>query len=542
MKKPGIEGLKLTSATCFHYTSISLDFENLEIDQILNHFTNQESGSFLTWIDKIDERYLNRKGKVLKLDLMHQVIDHVEKYVLFDVEDFPDDPFPFGNIYDSAQAIMDVFMNNPLYTRDPIIFAFIKKHVVSGRITAGNTTELECSGMPELRLLLEVISSDQQPAQFMLDNNGFFIQLMMVCTEKSMDADIQQHAQLLYQRYLNLAQLSKAKELIENVLMSDARLTDGLDKEDTGKELPAGPCFAFFNTQETINQQGANSSTHHILILDRAQLRAMQRSDSSDADCKWDALCYATGETPENILLVAPEQQNLSEILSVFSLFTDAYHFKLNSATFRELLTTINLNYSNTNNDVNLLSKDYTPLFIETLATSKSTTKLCNAQDQMTLNAIFSPLLLPHPLPVVTYLEAVKISLSHYDQLLEVYRLSQSSNVVKAQTLFCLGAVFAKYSSSYMFGQETQSPQALRAYAAALLAKGYEIDSTIFTGKKNTAEANFTDWMQKLLGGKDANGNSSFTCTAVLFGELLRHAKKQPDFNDVMAKIKPPAW
>jgi len=210
--------------------------------------------------------------------------------------------------------------------------------------------------------------------------------------------------------------------------MSDPRLIDGLDKEErTGKELPAGACFAFFKQQE---------NTHHLIILDRTQLSAMLRIDSSDADCKWDAMCYATGEAPNNTLLVEPGQQNVLDIVNLFPLFKDAYYFKLNNARFTHLLTTINLNYPNTNNDVNLLSKDYTPLFIEALAKSHSTTKLCGVQDQMTLNAIFSPLFLPYPLQVATYLESVTITDTHVGQLINLYDLSQSSNVAKAQTCF----------------------------------------------------------------------------------------------------------
>jgi hypothetical protein len=155
----------------------------------------------------------------------------------------------------------------------------------------------------------------------------------------------------------------------------------------------------------------------------------------------------------------------------------------------------------------------------------------------MTLNAIFNPLLSPYQLNVKTYLPAVNIVYAHFADLINAYNLGVATDLTKAQTLFCLSAVFARYSSSYLFGKESDSPQALRAYAAALLAKAFELDSSVFGNK-----ISFTDCMQKLLGGRDMNGNAIFTCSAALSSEMLRHAQKRPDFNVIVAQIKPPAW
>lgn len=86
----------------------------------------------------------------------------------------------------------------------------------------------------------------------------------------------------------------------------------------------------------------------------------------------------------------------------------------------------------------------------------------------------------------------------------------------------------------------------MRAYAAALLVKAYETDPSVFASRplfnEDTAELNFVNWMQKLLGGKDTNGRAIFTCSAVLSSEMVRFADKQSDFRETMAKIKPPAW
>jgi len=510
-------------ATKWQNTSITLNYRsNITWDEMFNHLTNTENGSLLTRINSMDEQYLNKDGKQVKLDLMHQAIESIEKYVDEEV------------IHDFAEALMDIFTNNPLYLNDPLIRTFIKENILPARVKHANSAELTIYTSSELPLLIEFIQSNEQPAEIMLNNNNFFLQLMLLCTQKEREPDLQKQAQQLYKQYLSLEQLQGVEELIEDVAGGDIRLIDGLEKHmTTGAELPAGACFAFFQNVE---------NTRHVLILDRTQVRALQRADSSDAECRYDALCYAKGPAQQALALVPTGEQSLPDILNVFPLFKSAYEFKLNGATFVQLLNTINLKYDNKNHDPDYLSKDYTPLFLQALSSVQTTVKLCGAQDQLTLTAIFSPLLVAHPFAIETYLESVNITDIHYADLMSVYGLSTATHVTKAQTLFCLAAVFAKYSSSFIFGGETESPQALRAYAAALMVKAYELDPSIFANGRLTAEDNFTDLMQKMLGGKDANGRAIFTCSAVASGEMLRHTQQEEGFNAIAAKIKPPGW
>ncbi|MCD6026478.1 MAG: SopA-like catalytic domain [Solimicrobium sp.] len=70
-------------------------------------------------------------------------------------------------------------------------------------------------------------------------------------------------------------------------------------------------------------------------------------------------------------------------------------------------------------------------------------------------------------------------------------------------------------------------------YAAALMAKTYDLAPEIFGNSHCTSAVNFASWMQKLLGRKDANSKSVFSCSAVLPGEMLRHAKEEREFNDI---------
>lgn len=505
--------------------SIRLEIDihgNYDNDQLFAHLNNPENGSLLTSINALDERYLNQAGKIVKLDLMHQAIEYMKKEV---------DDDEWANL---VESVLDMFTNNPLYLNDPLICSFINDTILPVRITQANSAELKVYGAPELRLLLQRVQLDAQQAQFMLDNNGFFIQLMLLCAEQDVDPTIQQQAQQLYAHYLRLDELSGVRELIEDVAGGDIRLLDGLEKHITTKAaLPAGACFAFI-------QRGEDRT--HILILDRAQLRAMQRANSSDTECKWDALCYATRQPQQALTLVPPSAQSLPEIVEVFSLFNNAYQFKLNNATFIRLLQTIHLKYDNLNNEANYVARDYTALFLEALNSPHSATKLCDEQNQLTLTAIFSPLLVERPLGVDTYLTSVNIAEPHYADLLNVYDLSGASPLIKAQTMFCLAAVFAKYSSTHLFGRETDSPQALRAYAAALMVKAYELEPSLFANATNTAEENFLGWTQAMLGGKDNSGRAIFTCSAVISREMLAHTRQTYGFNAIAITIKPPAW
>jgi uncharacterized protein YjbI with pentapeptide repeats len=519
-----LHNIQFDRTTNFQNTSITLEIRGrTPWDESFNHLSNIENGSLLTRINNIDEQYVTKEGKVVKLDLMHQVIRYIEKNMGED------------DIQEFAEPLMDVLTNNPLYLNDPLIRTFIKETVLLVRITQFNSAELKAYGSPELRLLLEMVQSNEQPVEMMLDNNNFFLQLMLLCTEKDSEPDLQQQAQQLYKQYLNLEQLKGVEVLIEEVAGGDIRLIDGLEKHmTTGVDLPAGACFAFM-------VQGFQN-TKHVLILNRTQVRAMQRFDSSDAECQYDALCYAKGPDQQDLALILPGEQSLSDIINVFSLFENAYKFKLSSATFIKLLTTINLKYDNKNHDCDYLNKDYTPLFLQALSSPQSTIKLCGEQDQVTLTAIFGPLLVAHPLGMHTYLESVNITNNHYSDLINVYDLSEATNLTKAQTLFCLAAVFAKYSSSSIFGRETESPQALRAYAVALMVKAYQLDSSIFADRQRTAVENFTDLIQKMLGGKDENGRAVFTCSAAISWTMLSHTQQQEDFNAIADKIKPPGW
>ncbi|EAS2251173.1 E3 ubiquitin--protein ligase, partial [Salmonella enterica] len=77
---------------------------------------------------------------------------------------------------------------------------------------------------------------------------------------------------------------------------------------------------------------------------------------------------------------------------------------------------------------------------------------------QLKLGEIFEP-----------YLDDWLLQEGHIQQITDCYELQEVSGSEKAETFFCLGAAFCRYSSSAVFGTEWESPQILRGYASGLL-------------------------------------------------------------------------
>jgi hypothetical protein len=77
---------------------------------------------------------------------------------------------------------------------------------------------------------------------------------------------------------------------------------------------------------------------------------------------------------------------------------------------------------------------------------------------------------------------------------------------VFAFRLLCMAALYTNYSSSRIFGYEQESPNALRAYAEALLRKAEGLAPGLLDNK-------LKDWVGKLRGK-----GRLFQCTAILYG------------------------
>ncbi|MCD6025685.1 MAG: sopA 4 [Solimicrobium sp.] len=519
LRDVNLMGVKFDSFTNLQNTEISLKLPAVwnqdTLDQYFNHVNNTSTGSLLTVISNINDTFISSTEKIIKIELMHQIIDSLKSATISRIN----------------LAFIDIFMKNEMYHQDSKILIFIKERLLRSIITEANTTVLKKYNSALLRFFLEIVQainkSDQedQPGKFMLGNNGFFIQLIGLCTGHR-DGEIKRTAEQLYDTYLELDQLKIYKEVhLKQVNYIEGGIRN-IDENDLA--------YVFISKNK-------NTGVYGGLLLSKKNIADMLHQGT---DHDWTTTYFVENDQ-------AVSSPNLTEVYEMFPLFNPAYQFQLHRATFAKLLKTINLKYINQNNELGVITKDYNSLFEDALKVSAlkgdRIENLTGSADQNTLRKIFEPLFSRKPYRQFNKnvrTNAKTLTDIHYNQIINTFFLSNSGDLTKARTLFCLATLFAKYSSSHFFGTESDSPTPLREYAAALLIKAYELDSSIFKDNNNTAEANFVVWITKMVGGTIiATGKiAEFTCTAVLSGILIDHANKHEDFKKIVNRMKPPGW
>ncbi|UUL43677.1 type III secretion system effector HECT-type E3 ubiquitin transferase [Escherichia albertii] len=158
-------------------------------------------------------------------------------------------------------------------------------------------------------------------------------------------------------------------------------------------------------------------------------------------------------------------------------------------------------------------------MFIDALESDKSEIKMVDYTQQQKIGAIWKE-----------HLDGWSLAPEHLKTITEKTNIGSLSDTEKAEILFCLGAVFCKYSSSDIFGTEHESPEILRRYANGLLEEAYKLAPEIFNKRE------FYDDVRDRLQGR----NNAFSCTAVLADILTSHAKG--NFTDIFEQYYPLAW
>lgn len=107
--------------------------------------------------------------------------------------------------------------------------------------------------------------------------------------------------------------------------------------------------------------------------------------------------------------------------------------------------------------------------------------------------------------------DAFRLTPAHVARIRDIYCNEGDSQERLAQQLYLLGALFAKYSSSSIFGVESDSPQAVRDYAVALLNTAGSLAPGL------VPQQIVQDWRNRLAGIGDA-----FTCTSVVYNSMTQ--------------------
>ncbi|EDG1413596.1 hypothetical protein B6B27_22195 [Salmonella enterica subsp. enterica serovar Muenchen] len=441
-----------------------------DLDILLNDSDN--SNTLFNTISTIDDKYAE-----IKTDLMAQIVESIERN---------------GIDINSAVFPRKSFLNNiglkDFYMKNEKIKSFSEKLVKSELVDANDKVILDKLSPEALSLCIKTISQTKNHAdlkEYLKDNNGSFIQLMVVCNNND-NLIVQNQARSLYKTYLNIDEVKTYTEKEE--FGNGEREPDWSDKNNLN--------YILINKDKTI-------------IIDHENISKMLHLDETDTGVKWDNFylynnneCQAAGDI------------NYKELFcNDFKIFGDSYSFDLNKASFANLLSTLKLS-------------DYNDRFNSVLSGQPvpDELKLIETEDQLKLNNIFEKVLTrPNDSAKETMLKS-----DHYEEILSVFNLDSTDEKIKSQTLLSLATVFSKYSSSSVFGTENESPQVLRDYAYALMSKANELNPEVTGG-------NFNDWKDRLLGL-----NNAFTCTAVLSSIMIEHAKD--NFNEVISQIIPPVW
>lgn len=395
-------------------------------------------------------------------------------------------------------------------------------------VTSGNTGHLnpgDFNATLLLSLVQTIVKREQTTSipsaeNFMLKNNGFFVQLIYRCTNHS-DSATRQIAEDLYDSYLNLPELSEHKKILAETFMVDNGLR-GLDVDGYGKKIDDS-VYLFVH-----QSSGATALDGFVLAgkdIDGILLNRLAYT--------WPTTGFLT-EKDGQLSVTSAREFDAAIALARFPLFVASVKLKLKNNPLAGLLDLLDLNYARDPDPSVSITHNYRHDFNHGLSFNGSSSKLIDDEHQTALGIIFGRYL-HYPAAVPPDLRSTPtLTQAHTKQIYQLFKLTEGTPARKlesARKLFCLAAIFTRLSSLDYFGVDGASPVAIRDYAAALLQHAHFLDSSV-CGEKYQAMRN------RLLGIDGA-----FSCTSVLYTSLMvPHANSLPDFAAIFAKFKPQGW
>ncbi|HEY0210631.1 pentapeptide repeat-containing protein [Acerihabitans sp.] len=452
------------------------------LDLYLNHVHNTTSGSLLTMMDSIDERYAS-----LKVKMARKIMKSLKNIDISSV----------------TQALLDVLAKAP-YDKDNAIARWLEK-ICEQLLVQYNNRVMEPLHKNTFK---QVVGLFKRRPERMFSDNGAFIQLIYQGVMSRYD-DVKTNVTGLYHLYLS-------HEKVKRYTALDDFGNYGEQRPDWKNEFAA-------NYILVSSQPGGP-----VMLLSQQTLKGMLVPDPANPVWGHYYLYNSLGQNsppdvqPEN--LKPGDHPPRILFRQHFKLFLGPFVFANNQAGFTKLFEI-------------LFEGDLRQVFIAATRATRSDRKLVSASEQIMLREIFSPIL-----STSTASGDYGLTKEHYGAIIKAYGLSTDGDTHRGKVLLSLAALFTKFSSSAIFGTELDSPEMIRRYAYALMAKAHALDASIFERKVGSEDGgndesvdNFTDWKNHLLGLNDA-----FTCAGVLTHAMLGHIRDR--FPDVLADIIPPAW
>ncbi|WGL94395.1 pentapeptide repeat-containing protein [Arsenophonus nasoniae] len=469
--KAKLNGADLTGANLAgaKLTEIALpDWSNSDcLDRYLNHINN--NSSLLTTIDSIDAKYHDQK-----IVLVHKLIDSLNKCLT---------KVSLSSVVD---PLLDTLAKAP-YNQDLKISNWLNNNILPLYLAKYDTSMMPIPADPILATLLTYI---ENKPELMFSYNGAFIQL--ISQAMAGDSCHKEQAKTLYNHYL---QDNRVEPYTKNLNFANyAGHADWSDNEANNFILLS-----------------AEQNSHYAMMISPDRLRSMLDVETK-SNMIWNGFYLFQGG---EVIPTERQDFSLTDLFNHhFKIFASNYQFHQQQAKFGKLLATLELG-------------EFLSTFQTAITQGFSEKKLIDFSSQNKLTDIFNNKLEPYTENGVT---GYRLTADYTQQLLQAYNLSTADKTTQAQTLLSLAAVFSKYSSSAIFGTETESPNVLRSFAFALMAQAYQLAPQIFASKKQ-----YKDWGDRLLGY-----NNAFSCTAVLSTIMIEHLKAH--FPSTLAGIMPPAW
>ena len=521
------------------------------LDTLLNHCANDHS--LMLTIESLN-------SAELKVKLMEQLVGMVTQAGI--------NLQPFLKNFD--------ILFQPHYFKNPAIQTFFADILLPGMIASANNAPWKISeGISGERTtvlchaLWDLVEGKRSGdfSKFVVDNNGFFIQL--VCqSRKSGNLLLKQRAEVEYAKYLALPRIHTYTHRPDNIFgnlkqrgdplnqcagRGAAEHVDWLDEEDHNYVLVAD-----------------SAQEEKTLMLSEKKLAAMLYGNNHSLKAWVTGIFYYTKGIHEKepaLVLLAPDR--LENVFNNdFRPFSLSYNASAMANQWGKLWELFSWEKRP--------QKNYRTLFIQTVASEHPPgTRLTDLKSQADLLLIFKEAfppeqqthLLEHFKAMYSGAEDVfqlpdellpqdsladtgyqqtehqqtehrfSLAEAHYEKLLDALAVTQHTDSEKAQSLISLALFFTHLSSSNRFGNEQDSPLVLRYYASALLARAQALDASVFVASRLTSgEDRYKRWQNKLLGEA-----GEFSCTAVLYTEMKNYAQCNfwLIFNQVRAVLKP---
>ncbi|WP_078820888.1 pentapeptide repeat-containing protein [Pseudomonas synxantha] len=502
---PGFRSVNFNSAT-LEGANVTLSKEFLDylpqlIDYYINHLNNEGEG-LLASINSIDVKYASVRNSLMK-----SVIVELDK-------------LPPEELTGSWASLGDILLKEPSYADDTTIAKFIYERLLPHWMASKSQAPLHPEEF-DLGMVLEYLTRADGPDWSGPEYQGAVNQLLYAASQSPAQGNLQEQANQLRRTYLNSPALRVACATLEDFESGLAKLT-----------------YVF-----------SDASGLAVVALEPELFQHLVTPADSGvpAEIPWKSLYpmsrATTSELFENVAI-----GNLEQVFVGSPFLKARYHALMSAGSAEALVETV------------FTGSPYKDQFIAALACQSVPEKLTGVEHQSRLEAHFAPLWQAVSgfelwAPVVEVEEGVKVdnwskaslqlTPAHQEALWQatysdaarvggVNRFGLDDTAVdRASLMLVLATLFTRYSSSALFGEEEDSPQAVRAYAYALLQEAHKLDSTLVNADT------LKDWRARLSG-------QAFSCTAVLSDMMTRHIQDQAQPNSplelVFLGLYPAAW